>query len=122
MAAIALSMTIGNARLVEPLLETAHGRRSFFESIADEVGAGAVADYGRMHFAANWALARDVVPVLGDRLAAARFLAGYPPGEAFLLADRDSLDRQGMPDGARVLRTWPRPLDCDLVLVGVGAN
>ena len=118
LAGIALTVMIGNARLVEPTLKTARGKRGFLESIAAEVGDGAIADYGRMHFAANWALRRDVVPVLGDSASAARFLADHAPGGAFLLADRESLDRRGMPAGARVLRAWSRPLDSDLVLVG----
>jgi 4-amino-4-deoxy-L-arabinose transferase-like glycosyltransferase len=118
MAGIVLAVTIANARLVVPVIETARGRLGFFEAITAQVGEGAIADYGRMHFAANWALGRDVVPVLGDPAAAERFLAAHPAGGAFLLADRESLDRQGMPAGARVLYAWPRPLDSDLVLIG----
>jgi hypothetical protein len=122
LAAIVLGVTIGNARLIEPLLDAGRGKRPFLESIAGIVERGVVADYGGMHFAANWVLQRDVVPVLADLAAAERFLAERAPGTAFLLADRKSLASKGVPAGMRVLREGSRPLDSNIVLLGSTEN
>jgi hypothetical protein len=118
LAAIVLGVTIGNARLIEPLLDTGRGKRQFLESIAGIVEHGAVADSGGMHFAANWVLQRDVVPVLADLASAERFLAARAPGTAFVLADRKSLASKGMPAGMRVVREGSRLLDSNVVLLG----
>jgi 4-amino-4-deoxy-L-arabinose transferase-like glycosyltransferase len=119
LAAAALAVTIAQARVVQPLLAEGTDKRAFLESVADVVGDGAVADYGGMHFAANWILRRDVVPVLADAESASRFLAAAAPGRrAFLLVERDELARKGMPSNASVVRVGPRPLDAEFVLLG----
>jgi len=118
LAVIALAATLVQARVIEPILEPAREKRAFLESVAARIADGAVADYGGMHFAANWVLRRDVVPLLGDGNSAERFLAESATRPAFLLADRANLDRKGIPAGVHPIVEWPRALAPDLVLLG----
>ena len=115
---IALAATLVQVRVIEPILDPGREKRAFLESVAARVPDGAIADYGGMHFAANWVLRRDVVPVLDDVTAAERFLAESAPRPAFLLVDRENLDRKGTPAGVQRLVEWPRALAPDLVLLG----
>ncbi len=117
LAVAALALTIAQARVLQPLLAPGLDKRAFLESVADVVGDAPVADYGGMHFAANWVLQRDVVPVLTDAESATRFLA-VPGRRAFLLVERDELVRKGMPPNALVLRRWPETPDAEFVLLG----
>jgi 4-amino-4-deoxy-L-arabinose transferase-like glycosyltransferase len=118
LAAIALAVTLVRMRVVEPIVEAGSEKRAFLESAAAVVGTDPVADYGGMHFAANWVLRRDDVPLLGDVEAATRFLAEHEPARGFLLADRDNLEHKGIPPGVQVRLVWPRALGPDLVVLG----
>ncbi|MCX5740151.1 MAG: hypothetical protein NTZ61_16975, partial [Proteobacteria bacterium] len=113
-----LAATVAPARVIEADLEPGREKRTFLESVASVVGGDPIADYGGMHHAANWVLRRDIVPLLGDAAAATRFVAASEPRPGFLLADRDNLDRKGIPDGMQLLIEWPRPLATDLVVLG----
>ena len=117
LALAALAATIAQARVVEAVLDPGREKRAFLESVASVVGVGAIADYGGMHYAANWVLRRDVVAVLGDAASAARFVAANEPQPSFVLVDRENLDRKGIPPGMQVRIEWPRPLATDLVLL-----
>lgn len=117
LALIALAATLVQARVIEPILDLGSEKRAFLESVAARVADGAIADYGGMHFAANWVLRRDVVPVLGGVTAAERFLAESAARPAFLLVDRENLDRKGTPAGMHPIVEWPRALASDLVVL-----
>jgi hypothetical protein len=103
--------------VIEAVLDPGREKRAFLESVASVVGVDPIADYGGMHYAANWVLRRDVVPVLADAVSATRFLAANEPRPGFLLGDRENLDWKGLPAGMQVLIEWPRPLATDLVLL-----
>ena len=118
LALAALAATVVQARVFEPVLDPGREKRAFLESVASIVAVDPVADYGGMHYAANWVLRRDIVPVLGDAAAATHFLAANEPRPGFLLVDRENLDRKGIPAGMQVLIDWPRPLATDLVVLG----
>jgi len=118
LALAVLAATVARARVIEPVLEPGREKRTFLESVASVVGVDPIADYGGMHYAANWVLHRAVVPVLVDAAAATRFVAASEPRPGFLLADRDNLDRKGIPAGLQLLSEWPRRLAPDLVLLG----
>ena len=118
LALIALAATLVQAQVIEPILDPGREKRAFLESVSAQVADGAIADYGGMHFAANWVLQRDVVPVLDDAQAAERFLAESAPRPAYLLVDRENLDRKGIPAGVHPIAEWPRLLATDLVLLG----
>jgi 4-amino-4-deoxy-L-arabinose transferase-like glycosyltransferase len=118
LALAALAATVVQARVFEPVLDPGREKRAFLESVASIVAVDPVADYGGMHYAANWVLRRDIVPVLGDAATATHFLAANEPRPGFLLVDRENLDRKGIPAGMQVLIDWPRPLATDLVVLG----
>jgi hypothetical protein len=112
MAANALFRTRALALVLEPGLET----RTFVERVGELVGDAPLADYGGVDFAANWVLRRDVVPWFIDPKSASDFLVKHANG--YLMVMRSRLNRQGMPEGARIVLEWPRPLDDDLLLLG----
>ena len=118
LALAVLAATVAQARVIEAVLVPGREKRTFLESVASVVGGDPIADYGGMHHAANWVLRRDIVPLLGDAAAATAFLAASEPRPGFLLADRDNLDRKGIPAGMQLLIEWPRPLATDLVVLG----
>ena len=116
-AAVGLSLLYGS--VVVPLADPAVGARRFVRRIAPIVGDAPIADYaGGADFVLNWALPREVVPIVKDRAAAERFVAEHAGGPVFLVVDRPDLAQQGLPDGLVELVEWPRPLDKDLILLG----
>ncbi len=117
LALAALAVTVADARVIKSVLFRGREKRAFLESVSSIVGDAPVADYGGMHYAANWVLRRDTVPVLGDVATATRFVSASAPRPGFLLADRGNLDRKGIPAGMEVRIEWPRPLAPDLVVL-----
>jgi len=116
-AALGLSLLSGS--VAAPLANPAVSARGFVRHIAPIVGDAPIGDYaGGADFVLNWALPREVVPIVKDRAAAERFVAEHAGGPVFLVVDRPDLAQQGPPDGLVELVEWPRPLDKDLILLG----
>jgi 4-amino-4-deoxy-L-arabinose transferase-like glycosyltransferase len=119
LAAAALGFSLLWGSVVTPLVNPAVGARAFVQRIAPIVGDAPIGDYaGGADFVLNWALPREVVPILKDRAAAESFVAEHAGGPVFLVVDRPDLSQQGLPDGLVVLVEGPRPLEKDLLLLG----
>jgi 4-amino-4-deoxy-L-arabinose transferase-like glycosyltransferase len=118
LALVMVAYTLFRARALAPALEPSLETRSFVERVGELVGDAPLADYGGIDFAANWVLRRDVVPMFVDSGAASRFMAEHAERGAYLMVMRSRLRQRGMPEGAKIVLEWPRPLDDDLLLLG----
>ena len=117
-AVVMVAYTLFRARALAPALEPSLETRSFVERVGELVGDAPLADYGGIDFAANWVLRRDVVPMFVDSGAASRFMTEHAERGAYLMVMRSRLRQRGMPEGAKIVLEWPRPLDDDLLLLG----
>ncbi|HTF34072.1 MAG TPA: glycosyltransferase family 39 protein [Myxococcota bacterium] len=117
-AVVMVAYTLFRARALAPALEPSLETRSFVERVGELVGDAPLADYGGIDFAANWVLRRDVVPIFVDSGAASRFMTEHAERGAYLMVMRSRLRQRGMPEGAKIVLEWPRPLDDDLLLLG----
>ncbi len=118
LALVMVAYALFRARALAPALEPSLETRSFVERVGQLVGDAPLADYGGIDFAANWVLRRDVVPQFVDSGSASRFMAEYADRGAYLMVQRLRLKQRGMPEGAKIVLEWPRPLDDDLLLLG----
>ena len=119
LAAASLGVALLSAAVLAPLQDPAVNAQRFVQRIAPLVGDAPIADYaGGANFVLNWALRREVVPIVKDRAAADRFVAEHAGAPVFLLVDRPDLAAEGVPDGLAELVACRRPLDKDLILLG----
>ena len=118
LALVMVAYALFRARALAPALEPSLETRSFVERVGELVGDAPLADYGGIDFAANWVLRRDVVPQFVDSGSASRFMAEHADRGAYLMVQRLRLKQRGMPEGAKIVLEWPRPLDDDLLLLG----
>jgi hypothetical protein len=118
LALVMVAYALFRARALSPALEPSLETRTFVERVGELVGDAPLADYGGIDFAANWVLRRDVVPQFIDSDSASRFLAEHADHGAYLMVERLRLKQRGMPEGAKIVLEWPRPLDDDLLLLG----
>lgn len=108
--------TMAFALLLLPWADPAESPRGFYERAAGIVGDAPLARYGVDDFAAHWAMRREAVPYLDTPGKASRFLADAT-GPAFLVVERPTIDRHGMPPGARIVMEERLPLAKDLLLL-----
>lgn len=104
------------AAVALPCADPAESPRRFYEKAAAVVGDAPVVRYGVDDFAGHWAMRRTAIPYVREADAAARFLRDTP-GPAFVVVERETLDRKGTPAGTKVVLEERLPLDKDLLLL-----
>ena len=107
---------MGFAVVLLPWADAAESPRGFYEKAAAIVGDAPVARYGVDDFAGHWAMRRNMIPFVDTPVAATRFLADSTR-PSFVVAERPTLDRKGVPPGTRIVLEQKLPLAKDLVLL-----
>jgi len=111
--------TILCAGVVLPAVDPLKSPRDIYEDVAASVGPAPIVRYGVDDYAGHWIMKRDRIPYVDKAPGAARFLA-REKGPAFVVAERTTIDEKGMPDGAHVVREYPLPFGCDILLLSRG--
>ncbi len=104
------------AAIVLPSADPAESPRRFYEKTAALVGDAPVVRYGVNDFAGHWTMRRAQIPYVREADAAERFLRDTP-GPAFVVVERETLDRKGAPARTRIVLEERLPLDKDLLLL-----
>jgi 4-amino-4-deoxy-L-arabinose transferase-like glycosyltransferase len=111
--------TILFAGVLWPAIDPLRSPRDFYEDVAASVGPAPIVRYGVDDYAGHWIMKRDRIPFVDKAPGAARFLA-REKGPAFVVVERWMLDREGMPDGAHVVREYQLPFGYDILLLSRG--
>lgn len=101
----ALAATLLAAQSFFPAADAVRSPRAFYERAAVEIRDAPLLRYGVDDFAPHWTLRRDKLPYARDAQALARQLASAGAG-AYVVAERETIERKGLPDGLRPVLEW----------------